>query len=392
MTIMKMKKNKTYHSYDQYQLKNLSDLVCDDIENLLNSLGIESYKVFDKMVTMSCPIHGGDNDSALNLYYKGDSYRGNWKCRTHQCENIFKSSIIGFIRGCLSKDNGWNKEGDDMVSFKDAIDFAIQFSNHDPVNDKQTRKVKEKNTFVNTVKNISIDVSDKPNEVVVPRNLVIKALDIPSQYFLDRGFSKEILIKYDVGDCINSSKEMNNRAVVPVYDQNMRGMIGCTGRSIHDKCLSCNAFHNMNDKCPNDNEKWLSSKWRHSKNFKTQEHLYNYWFAKKYILASKTVVIVESPGNVWRLEEAGIHNSVAIFGSSLGYKQKALLDISGAMNIITIMDNDKAGKDAAKQIEDKCGRIYNIKHIEINANDIAEMSIDDIVTKISPQIKEYELC
>jgi 5S rRNA maturation endonuclease (ribonuclease M5) len=292
----------------------------------------------------------------------------------------------------LSKDNGWNKEGDDMVSFKDAIDFAIQFSNHDPVNDKQTRKVKEKNTFVNTVKNISIDVSDKPNEVVVPRNLVIKALDIPSQYFLDRGFSKEILIKYDVGDCINSSKEMNNRAVVPVYDQNMRGMIGCTGRSIHDKCLSCNAFHNMNDKCPNDNEKWLSSKWRHSKNFKTQEHLYNYWFAKKYILASKTVVIVESPGNVWRLEEAGIHNSVAIFGSSLGYKQKALLDISGAMNIITIMDNDKAGKDAAKQIEDKCGRIYNIKHIEINANDIAEMSIDDIVTKISPQIKEYELC
>ena len=54
------------------------------------------------MVSMACPIHQGDNSSALNLYIEGDSYRANWKCRTHQCEKTFKGSILGFTRGLLS--------------------------------------------------------------------------------------------------------------------------------------------------------------------------------------------------------------------------------------------------------------------------------------------------
>jgi 5S rRNA maturation endonuclease (ribonuclease M5) len=383
-----MKKQKKYHSYDQYQLKHLSDLVCDDIENLLISLGIDSYKILDKMVTMSCPIHGGDNDSAFNLYHQGDSYRGNWKCRTHQCENVFKSSIIGFIRGCLSSQQGWTKSGDDMISFNEALKFAIDFANHDPSDHKQTRKAKEKNNFINAIKNIAPE-QNKPQ--LVSRSLVIKSLNIPSKYFMDRGFSKDILIKYDVGDCIGQGKEMSNRAVVPVYDNDMNGMAGCTGRTIFGKCNKCSSFHNINQECPSDRDKWLNSKWRHNKNFKTQEHLYNYWFAKKFILETKTVIIVESPGNVWRLEESGIHNSVAIFGSSMSHKQKMILDASGAMNIITIMDSDNAGQEAAKQIEIKCGRTYNIKNIKLSYNDVADMTAEQIKLEIVPQIQDY-LC
>lgn len=386
-TIMKKKK---YHSYDQYQLKHLSDLVCDDIENLLISLGLDSYKILDKMVTMSCPIHGGDNDSAFNLYHQGDTYRGNWKCRTHQCENVFKSSIIGFIRGCLSHQDGWSKSGDDMVSFNEALQFAIGFSKHDPADQKQTRKAKEKNNFVNAVKNISPEENTNKSQLV-PRSLVTKSLSIPSKYFIARGFSEDILTKYDVGDCIGQGKEMSNRAVVPIYDNDMTGMAGCTGRSLFDKCDVCSCFHS-GQKCPEDKEKWLSCKWKHNKNFKTQEYLYNYWFAKSFILKTKTVIIVESPGNVWRLEESGIHNSVAIFGSSMSHKQKMLLDISGAMNIVTIMDNDFAGQEAAKQIEIKCGRTYNIKNIKLSLNDVADMTPEQIKQEILPQIQDYQLC
>jgi 5S rRNA maturation endonuclease (ribonuclease M5) len=385
-----MKKLKKSHSYDQHQLKQISDLVCDDIENLLSSLGIDSYKMLDKMVIMSCPIHGGDNDSAFNLYHQGDTYRGNWKCRTHGCENTFKSSIIGFIRGCLSHEDGWQKPGDPVVSFQKALEFAIDFGKYNPSHNKESKKIREKNNFVNTVKNITQEPATKTQSV--PRKLVQKALDIPSKYFLQRGFSKEILIKYDVGDCIGQGKEMSDRAVVPVYDNDMTGMIGCSGRSIFPKCKECGCFHKENNKCPANQEKWLQSKWRHSKNFKTQECLYNYWFAKDYILKTKTAIIVESPGNVWRLEEAGIHNSVAIFGSSMGNKQKILLDTSGAMNIITIMDNDDAGQEAAKNIAAKCDRIYNIKNIKLSANDIAEMSLDQIKQEILPQLEEYQLC
>lgn len=380
--------NKKFRSYNQYQLKVLSDTVCDRIEDLLSALDISEYKIFEKMISMACPIHGGDNDSAFNLYHKGDNYRGNWKCRTHGCEQYFKSSVLGFIRGVLSRNQYyWSKNGDDMVSFNEAIDFAIQFSKYDPSKDKQSKKLKEKKDFILTVKNITSEIS-LPNNLI-PRESVKANLAIPSQYFLTRGFTANILIKYDVGDCADITKEMFNRAVVPIYDNDMKGMIGCTGRSIYDKCHKCSSFHDPNNKCPDRDYSWQYCKWKHSKNFKTQDSLYNYWFAQKYIKELKSVILVESPGNVWRLEEAGIHNSVALYGSSLNDKQKMLLDISGAMKIITIMDNDDAGHNAAKTIASKCNRIYNIKNIVLATNDLADMTVDEINNTIKPQIEEY---
>ena len=125
-------KKQTFRSYSQYQLKKLSDTICDDIEHLLSALNINEYKMLDKMIVMQCPIHGGDNNSAFNLYHTGDTYRGNWKCRTHGCESLFKSSILGFIRGCLSHQNGWSQNGDEVVSFADALEFAIKFTKTDP--------------------------------------------------------------------------------------------------------------------------------------------------------------------------------------------------------------------------------------------------------------------
>lgn len=180
---------------------------------------------------------------------------------------------------------------------------------------------------------------------------------------------------------------MYGRAVVPIYDIEYKHMIGCSGRSIYDLCQSCNTYHPENLECPESNNAWKYSKWKHSFGFKSQEHLYNYWFAKDHIKKTNTVILVESPGNVWRLEEAGIHNSVAIFGSSLADKQKMLLDISGAMTIITIMDNDEAGKAAAKQIYGKCYRTYNIKNIELNNhNDIGSMTIEEVKQEILTKI------
>ena len=369
MTIT-MKQTKKYRSYDQYQLKALSDMICDDIDRLLATLGIEDYRMLDKMIVMSCPIHGGDNNSAFNLYHKGDTYCGNWKCRTHQCEEIFRPSIIGLIRGCLSKDKcGWNKNGDQMVSFADAVDFAIKFTNKNIKDLKVSKKQKEKNTFINTINYLNpTQTSSKPT---ICRHQVQQALQIPSQYFLSRNYLKETLVKYDVGECLNPNREMYNRAVVPIYDINHNTVVGCSGRSI--------------------NGGW--PKWKHNDGFKAEEHLYNFWYAKDIIKDNQTAILVESPGNVWRLEEAGIHNSLAIFGSSLKDKQKMLLDISGAMNIITIMDNDEAGRAAEANIFKKCHRTYNIKHIQIEEySDLGEMSTQQVVDIIKPIIEKYSQC
>ena len=264
----KMKKST---SFDQNKIKIVCDKLCDRIEDLLEHFNLE-YKINNKFITMSCPIHGGDNHGALNLYYTGDYYRGNWKCRTHHCEEVFKSSIIGFIRGVLSnRDHNWSKDGDPGCSFNEALNYGMNFLNLSPKDIKVNNKDKDKNAFVNNVKIFSNKNSIQTNRIT--RSNIRQNLQTPSNYFLKRNFSKEIFDKYDVGDCCNHNKEMFNRAVVPVYDIDHKYMVGCTGRSFFDKCSHCSGYHSGN--CPNKDDLSRYSKWKHNVGFKTQEHVYN---------------------------------------------------------------------------------------------------------------------
>lgn len=373
---------KTSRSYNQDQLKIICDQLCDNIEVLLETLGLEDIQPNGKMLVGNCPIHNGDNKSAFNLYPDGESYRGNWKCRTHNCEKVFKGSIIGFIRGVLSNQKfGWEKNGDQTVTFQDTIKFVEAFLGNDISKIKISKKEIEKKNFSCIVKNITSQIEEK-NVSKITRKNVRQSLQIPSSYFVSRGFNKDILDSYDIGLCDRVGKEMHNRAVVPIYDHDYRFVIGCSGRSIFDKCKDCNCYHNQTDGCPVVEDRWKYPKWKHNKDFKSQNHLYNFWKAKKHIADTGKVILVESPGNVWRLEEACIHNSVAIFGSNLSDRQKILLDGSGAMTIITIMDNDDAGRKAAIAINNKCKNTYNIININIAKPDVAEMTIEEINNEI----------
>jgi 5S rRNA maturation endonuclease (ribonuclease M5) len=376
--------HKQSRSFDQNKLKVMCDKLCDQFDELLEVLEIDDIKYNGKMYVGNCPIHDGDNKTAFNLYPDGDSYRGNWKCRTHGCDKVFKGSIIGFIRGVLSNRNlKWKSSGDKIVSFEKTVSFIEEFLGNKLDKITVSKTDIEKNKFSNIIKNLVNN--DETASNLISRSHIRKSLTFPCTYFINRGFSKETLEKYDVGICDRQNKEMYNRAVVPIYDHDHKFMVGCSGRSIFDKCEKCSSYHDHSESCPEEKDKWKFSKWKHNYGFLSQNHLYNMWFAKKYIAESSKVVLVESPGNVWRLEEAGIHNSVAIFGSNLSDKQKILLDGSGAMTIIVIMDNDEAGKNASKAIYDKCKNTYNIVNINISKADIAEMTIEEI----NKEIKEY---
>lgn len=378
-----MMTNKKYRLPDQDKLKIVCDELCDNIESLLDGFNIE-YKLNSKMITMCCPIHGGDNPSAINIYPEGERYRGNWKCRTHSCEQEFKASIIGFVRGIISHQKyGWNEPGDQMCSFQEALDYILAFLDKDLKSIKISNIDRDKKSFTNVV-NYVRSVQEAHSSKIT-RSQIIKSIHIPSTYYLERGYSAEILNKYDVGLCSNHSKPMFNRVVVPIYDNDYKYMIGCTGRSIFEKCSECNSYHNPNNKCPSQEDRWMFPKWKHSADFKSQNSLYNFWFAKDHILKSHTAIIVESPGNVWRLEENGIHNSVAMFGSSLSDKQKILLDSSGAMSLVVLTDNDDAGQKAADQIKSKCQNTYRIFVPKISKQDVGEMTKEEIDT----QIKQY---
>lgn len=393
MALQLMKIKNKSNSYNQYQLKSISDKICDNIENVLSRLDITDYKMCSRMISTSCPIHGGDNESALNLYHTGDSYRGNWKCRTHQCEKIFKASVIGFIRGVLShKKYGWAKSGDNMVSFQETMKVVEDILGGETISNQSTDSGSiEKQKFATTIKYLSQPAqSNITHTNTITKNTVHKLLDIPSQYFLNRGFSKETLVHFDVGECNNPSKEMYARSVVPIYDLEGKYVIACTGRSIFEKCEKCGSYHNTSLEC----SKRHIPKWKHSLGFRSEENIYNIWYAQKYIAESKTAVIVESPGNVWKLYEAGIYNVIAIFGSSLSDKQKMILDTSGAMKLITIMDNDEAGDKAAMSIDKKCNKTYIVKHLKLKNliensdqySDIGDLSKQQILDIIKPNI------
>jgi len=388
LSMMKMTQ-KSHLNNDQAKLKIVCDNVCDDIYVLLDSFGLE-YRSNNKMVSMSCPIHGGDNISAVNLYPEGDRYRGNWKCRTHGCEQIFKSSIIGFVRGILSRQKyGWSQEGDKTCTFNDALDFCLKFIDKDIKNIHISKADRDKRTFSNTVNYLSNTTKTSVEKIkqFPTRDQARKYLTRPASYYISRGYSLNILDKYDIGLCNNPNKEMYNRIVVPIYNNDYTHMIGCTGRSINEKCSECLSYHDPNIKCPPEEKRWVYSKWKHSANFKSQNSLYNFWFAKNHIMSSTSVIIVESPGNVWRLEESGIHNSVCIYGSSLSDKQKIMLDSSGAMTIIILADNDEAGKKLIEQIKSKCQNTYRIFVPTISKPDIGEMTTEEINTDIKPYLE-----
>jgi len=368
------------HKYKDYGKVNaLCKIAIQHVDQIYEYFGISKSYKNEILIKSVCPIHGGDNPTALNMYYNGD-YKIHYKCRTQQCESIFGNGFIGFIKGCISRHKySWEKEGDKTATFTEAVEFLLKFLNQEFNSLKAETVSIEKMKFGSLVNTLS---QKEARGLGITQEEYRKKIEVPAQYYLKRGFSKEVLEEYDVGYCNNPRKPMHQRAVVPIYDNDHQYIVGCTGRSIFDKCPECNHYHEPSSRCKH------FPKWLHSKGFQKEKWLYNYWRAKKHIIDTGVAILVESPGNVWRLSEAGIHNAVAIFGTAFNTDQKHLLDESGALSLVCLMDNDEAGQRAAKKIEEVCGRLYRLYFPAFDADDIAELNTDKITSDIRPWIEK----
>lgn len=335
--------------------------ICSDLNDripaLLESLKIE-FTEFENRTAFPCPVHGGDNAEGACIFTDGTKTKGNWVCWTHSCERDYGKNIIGFIRGVLSHKTG--KE----CSFYGALNYALSFLNKKLIDIKE-EKIPE--SIYNNMKMIEI-FSRKPEKVDlgIPRDKVLQSLEIPSEYYIKRGYLPETLVAFDVGECYNPNRPMHNRAVVPVYDEDYK-YIGCVGRSLDE-----------------DNKKY---KWINSKGFKKSHYLYGIWLSKPFIQQTSSIVLVEGQGDVWRLFESGIKNCAGIFGADLSEDQLIALEQLGVMNVIILTDNDEAGQKAAKGIIDRGGRRFNYFTPVISQKDVGDMSIQDIEDELKPQIK-----
>jgi 5S rRNA maturation endonuclease (ribonuclease M5) len=373
-------KNYSGHSkyYDYVVLNELADEACADVESLMEALSVD-YRRNRKMLVGCCPVHDGDNRTAWNFYPEGDELRGFWKCRTHHCEKatredgklLYGCTLIGLIKGILSKKHGHE------ISQTEAVNWLIKHLGYKSIAEVKlpSEEQIEKRQYTASIRRMHLT----PQQTVTDwtREKLRCNIEIPAEYYLKRGYSAAILDKYDVG-LYNRYK----RVMVPVYDDKYKQIAGFLGRSIFDQCQKCKLYHGPNDGCPKEPLDFINAaKWKNSPGFESAHYLYNYWFALPKIRETGVALLVEGAGDVWRLEENDIHNGLALFGVDMTEQQRILLDRSGALSLVILLDPDSAGQDGMKKLKKDLGRQYRMFFPKIS-DDVGGLNNDEITNDI----------
>lgn len=372
-------------------------MLCARLDELLNELGVTLYRS-RRMYYGCCPIHGGDNPGALLLYHDGETRPGFWKCQTKKCDATFKRTILGFVRGVLSQQRfdwscapaGRARDAQQTASWKETVDWCCKFLGTTITAIEVDYELLEKQRFAAEVAALTRAPQQAPRGI--PRATVRKHLEVPAKYFVARGWSPEVLDRYDVGyypavlDEQGRQRPLAYRVAVPVYDNDYRVVVGFTGRSVYEACPRCGRHHHPDEGCPDrgDHAAWgRTCKW-YNHEFSKESYLYNFWFARKVVRETGVVVLVEGPGDVWRLEESGVHNSVALFGVHLSDEQQVMLEMSGAMNVVVLLNMDAAGEAGRDELRKKLGRSFRLHFPALKTNDLGDMPPADVRDALSP--------
>ena len=94
-------------------------------------------------------------------------------------------------------------------------------------------------------------------------------------------------------------------------------------------------------------------------NFKKGEHVFGLYEAKKYILKSGFVYVVEGQFDVIKAFEKGLRNIVAVGNSNITGTQLSLIS-RYTKNIILLFDNDEAGELGRRRAMNKFSNLANL--------------------------------
>lgn len=179
---------------------------------------------------------------------------------------------------------------------------------------------------------------------------------------------------------------MYKRAFFPILDETGRYVVGWSGRSIYDACDQCGMHHHPSrEACPDPQYGGVYTKWKHSKDLRGEQCLYNLWYAKPFISKTGTAILCEGPGDVWAYESAGIRNSVALLGVNMSKRQRLMLQNAGALTVICTFDNDQAGRQAMEKLQRELNHYFRIFCVTPDtAGDIGDMFAEDIAAKMVP--------
>lgn len=308
-----------------------------NIVALLDILGVQ-YKSRGDSYFGPCPVHNGDRPDAWSWEIK----RGIWKCFSSECDREFGADIFGLVQGMRE------------CGFRQAKNWVKSHINC-KLSKKEVKEIQDARSnrdFVNSAKR-----SERKNIIYNPSCL--DRLEYHS-YLEGRGFERTTVEKYNAG-VGGSGRYMSNRIVFPIFNIKEE-IVGFTGRTL---------FEDWSDR--------EIPKWKHSKHYNAECNLFNINHAYSYIKNSGDVIIVEGPLDVLRLEEAGVHNSVAVLGKSLHNGQMTMLMEIPTFKLKVAFDADKAGKGGAQSVLKRARCFFDVNIIELpEGKDVGDLTDDEV--------------
>lgn len=359
---------------DQGILNELAEMTCDRMEDYLEYFGI-SLKQYGKRYMGRCPVHGSRSHNSVNLYPEGSHVRGYWECHTNRCENVFPKTVIGFTRGIMSHDAyGWGSRGDKTVGHREAVDELCKFHNISLNEVKVDYKKVQRRKMLRNAEILT--PTGRPSSEYLTQAEFQASHEIPSPYYLDRGYEQGTLKTFSVGQNYDTG-----RTNIPIFDPFGKLVLGVLSRSPWEECDHCKFNHGPKDQCHQDGDlvrpvlRWDVQ----PEGFVDKQHLYGFWKSRDLIIRSKSVVLVEGASDVWRLWEAGVQNAVGIMGSKFTDAQSILLEECSPRHIILMTDNDEAGNRVADEISRGVWRrLARIHRMTPTQKDIGAMTAQEV--------------
>lgn len=332
----------------------LEQRVIENLDLILNALKIE-YSETGSRFFFPCPIHASDNYNSMSLYKNS----GRALCFTMNCTNDCHN-IFDFVSKVLEKNPYDEKDGKKFCrEVLSGIDHQVE----------QRKRVEK------------IDYRVKE----IDRSLILPYVNPNVEFYLRRGYSREILEKYDIFICTKRGNFMYGRATIPIYNDDHTKAVGFLGRSLNPKCSTCNKYHKPTTNCPiTPYEHIKSEKWLNSRGLARNKLLFNYWYAEEEIRKTKSVLLVESPGNTMKIVQAGYNNVLGIFGTALSKNQALKLDGLGVERVYLGLDRDPAGENALEKITQQLSKYETIPLIP-PTNDYGDMSPSEIISFFDSQ-------
>jgi DNA primase len=330
-------------------------------------------------IRCSCPLHEGDNPTAFSF----DLNTKHFTCFTHHCGESSKDwwsvpkdgsapsrDLFLFIKLMEEKNKREQGSKNYICPWTQALKIAAELAGVtiDESTISYNKEVMDKldnQKWIRTMNKVNQQIE---LEVFDEFEIEMYQAMLPLCDYIDsRSFDEQILSFFEIGYSPEGVDEpfrakfndFPGRVIFPV--RSMGGqLVGWSGRLATDDDFIVKKYN----------------KWMHKLDFEKGFVLFNHNNALPFIKETKETILVEGPFDVARLWSYGIHNVVAVMGSSLTPEQLQLV-VSNAFKVKVFLDGDGAGKSGARRICEQLKRYVDVYTVQTVNKDPDELTYDE---------------